>query len=209
MTWKKIDDYNSGDTGTPFQPYSAFLAQGLTQNARSYPSELTRGASIPFRADKPVRWASWHEPAGTVVWVNCGANASTIQFRLGYNTDNLHESENDRIGAFFVQSLSTNRVFNIDVPASVVVTSVTLDFKTASAGLQGYQPFFIGFQSDKVFDLGPVDVNYLSGNTIGCGGLPNHDGREVRVVGLGGQLLRDPGGEPKHQSGMAARVRPQ
>jgi hypothetical protein len=167
MAWKKIDDYNSGDTGTTFQPYSAFLAQGLTQNARSYPSELSRGASIPFRADNPVRWASWHEPAGTVVWINCGANASEIQFRLVYNTDNLNESENDRIGAFFVQSLSTNRVYNEDVPASVAVTSVTIDFTTASAGLQGYQPFFIGFQSDKVADLGLVDVNYLSGNTIG------------------------------------------
>ena len=167
MTWKKIDDYNSGDTGTPFQPYSAFLAQGLTQNARSYPSELSRGASIPFRADKPDRWASWHEPAGTVVWINCAANASQIQFRLVYNTDNLHESENDRIGAFFVQSLSTNRVYNKDVPASVAVTSVTIDFSTASAGLQGYQPFFIGFQSDKVADLGPVEVSYLSGSTVG------------------------------------------
>jgi len=31
MAWKKIDDYNSGDTGYPEQPYSAFLAQGLTQ----------------------------------------------------------------------------------------------------------------------------------------------------------------------------------
>jgi hypothetical protein len=188
MAWKKIDDYNSGDTGTPFQPYSAFLAQGLTQNARSYPSELARGASIPFRADKPVRWASWHEPAGTVVWVNCGANASQINFRLVYNTDNSNESENDRIGAFFVQSLSTNRVYNIDVPASVAVTSVTVEFTTASAGLQGYQPFFIGFQSDKVADLGEVEVTYLSGSTVGLleaaggGAYPLTEGEKFELL---------------------------
>ena len=167
MTWKKIDDYNSGDTGTPFQPYSAFLAQGLTNNARSYPSELTRGASIPWRRDKPPRWASYHEPAGTVVWVNCGANASKIQFRIQYDTVNSHESDLNRIGVFYVQSLSNNRSVSVDVPASVAGDPLTIDFTAYSGGYSGYQAFFIGFQSDKVFDLGLVDVNYLSGNTIG------------------------------------------
>ena len=167
MTWKKIDDYNSGDTGTPFQPYSAFLAQGLTQNARSYPSELTRGASIPWRRDRPPRWASYHEPAGTIVWVNCGANATTIQFRVQYDTVNTHESDLDRIGVFFVQSLGNNRTVTVDVPASVAGDPLTIDFTAYSGGYSGYQAFFIGFQSDKVFDLGLVDVNYFSANTVG------------------------------------------
>ena len=82
MAWKKIDDYNSGDTGTPFQPYSSFLAQGLTKNARSYPQELTRGACLSWRRDAPVKWASYGTFAGTVFWVNCGANATEITFRL-------------------------------------------------------------------------------------------------------------------------------
>jgi hypothetical protein len=167
MAWKKIDDYNSGDTGYPEQPYSAFLAQGLTQNARSYPSELTRGASIPWRRDKPPRWASYHEPAGTVVWVNCGANATTIQFRIQYDTVNTHESDLDRIGVFFVQCLGNNRSVTVDVPATLGGTPLTIDFTAYSGGYSGYQAFFIGFQSDKVFDLGLVDVNYLAGNTIG------------------------------------------
>jgi hypothetical protein len=167
MAWKKIDDYNSGDTGTVYQPYSAFLAQGLTQNARSYPSELTRGASIPWRRDKPPRWASYHEPAGTVVWVNCGANASRINFRIQYDTVNAHESAEDRIGVFYIQSLSNNRTVTVDVPANVGGTPLTIEFTAYSGGYSGYQAFFIGFQSDKVFDLGLVDVNYLSANTIG------------------------------------------
>tara|TARA_R110000868_G_scaffold368544_1_gene631660 strand:- start:90 stop:1247 length:1158 start_codon:yes stop_codon:yes gene_type:complete len=86
---------------------------------------------------------------------------------LYYSTVNLHESENNRIGAFFVQSLSTNRVFNVDVPAATGGDSVIVEFTTSSAGLQGYQPFFVGFQSDKVADLGPVEISYLSGNTVG------------------------------------------
>jgi hypothetical protein len=167
MAWKKIDDYNSGDTGYPEQPYSAFLAQGLTQNARSYPTELTRGASIPWRRDKPPRWASYHEPAGTVVWVNCGANATKIQFRIQYDTVNTHESDLDRIGVFYIQSLSNNRAVSVDVPATLAGTPLTIDFTAYSSGYSGYQAFFIGFQSDKVFDLGLVDVNYLSANTIG------------------------------------------
>jgi hypothetical protein len=167
MAWKKIDDYNSGDTGYPEQPYSAFLAQGLTQNARSYPSELTRGASIPWRRDKPPRWASYHEPAGTVVWVNCGANATTIQFRIQYDTANDHESDLDRIGVFFIQSLSNNRSITVDVPATTAGDPLTIEFTAYSGGYSGYQAFFVGFQSDKVFDLGLVDVTYFSANTLG------------------------------------------
>jgi hypothetical protein len=174
MAWKKIDDYNSGDTGYPEQPYSAFLAQGLTQNARSYPSELTRGASIPWRRDKPPRWASYHEPAGTVVWVNCGANASTIQFRIQYDTVNAHESDLDRIGVFFIQSLSNNRSISVDVPATTAGDPLTIEFTAYSGGYSGYQAFFVGFQSDKVFDLGLVDVTYFSGNTLGLLGAGDY-----------------------------------
>jgi hypothetical protein len=170
MTWKKIDDYNSGDTGTPFQPYSAFVAQGLTQNARSYPSELTRGASIPFRRDKPVRWASYGEATGTIVWVNCGANATQIIFRLNYQTENNHVSTANRIGVWYIKNVASGAMTQVNAPANLSNDPFDIVFQTYNGALSGYQAFFIGFQSDPLDSLGLVNVIYISDNVMGLVG---------------------------------------
>jgi len=167
MAWKKIDDYNSGDTGTDFQPYSAFVAQGLTQNARSYPSELTRGASIPWRRDAPVRWASFGEPTGTIVWVNCGANAVRVIFRLSYQTVDNHESAANRIGVWTIQNVGSLARVQVAAPANLSNDPFDIVFPCYNGALSGYQAFFIGFQSDPLDSLGVVQVDYISDNVMG------------------------------------------
>jgi len=169
MAWKKIDDYNSGDTGYPEQPYSAFVAQGLTQNARSYPSELTRGASIPWRRDAPVRWASFGEPTGTIVWVNCGANAVRVIFRLSYQTVDNHESAANRIGVWYIQNVGSLARVLVDAPANLSHDPFDIVFPCYNGALSGYQAFFIGFQSDPLDSLGLVNVDYISDNVMGLG----------------------------------------
>jgi len=167
MTWKKIDDYNSGDTGTELQPYSAFVAQGLTTNARSYPSQLTRGASIPFRRDRPVRWASFGEPTGTIVWVNCGANATKIIFRLKYQTEDDHVSAEDRIGVWYIKNVGSLASVQVNAPANLSSDPFDIVFQTYNGALSGYQAFFIGFQSDPLDSLGLVEVPFISDNLMG------------------------------------------
>ena len=189
MAWKKIDDYNSGATGTDFQPYSAFVAQGLTKNARAYPVELTRGACIPFRRDKPVRWASYGEPTGTVLWINCGANATRIIFRLQYQTATAHESDLGRIGMWYVKHLGTNAEVSVDAPSKISGGYLDIIFPTYSGGLQGYQAFFVGFQSDKLDNLGTVNVHYIDNNQTGLSKTGNGAGHYPVTTGEKFDLL--------------------
>ena len=167
MAWKKIDDYNSGDTGTPFQPYSSFVAQGLTTNARSYPEELTRGGCLSWRLDKPVKWASYGTPAGTIFWANVGANAKRATFRVMYRTDNGKESEYDRIGTFTIRHVDSGKSTTVDVPAAAAGGYVDIVFSWYVGGGNGFQAFWIGFQSDIVDDLGTVNVHYIANNQMG------------------------------------------
>lgn len=189
MAWKKIDDYNSGDTGYPEQPYSAFLAQGLTQNARSYPSELTLGACIPFRRDKPVRWASYGEPTGTIVWINCGINATRINFRLQYQTANNHESSEDRIGVFYVMHLASRARVEVNAPSAISGGYLDFAFPQYNQTLSGYQAFFVGFQSDKLDNLGTVRIHYIDNNTVGLSETGNGAGHYQITQGEKFELL--------------------
>ena len=167
MAWKKIDDYNSGDTGTLYQPYSSFLAQGLTKNARSYPQELTRGACLSWRRDAPVKWASYGTFAGTVFWVNCGANALEVTFRLQYQTPNAHVSDLNRIGQFKVIHINSGKQSVVDAPSKVSGGYLDINFSWYTGGGQGYQAFWIGFQSDLLDNLGTVNIHSIDNNQIG------------------------------------------
>ena len=189
MAWKKIDDYNSGDTGYPEQPYSAFLAQGLTKNARAYPAELTRGACIPFRRDKPVRWASYGEPTGTIVWINCGVNATQITFRLQYQTANNHESSEARIGVWYIKHVATNAQITLDAPSKISGGYVDLNYYAHNGQLNGYQAFFVGFQSDKLDDLGAVHIHYIDNNAIGLSKTGNGAGHYPITTGEKFELI--------------------
>lgn len=167
MAWKKIDDYNSGATGTDFQPYSAFVAQGLTKNARAYPVELTRAACLSWRLDKPVRWASYGTFAGSVFWANMGANATKITFRVFYQTVNSNESNLNRIGQLKIVHIDSGKSTVVDLPSAVGGTFVDVTFAWYTGGGQGYEAFWFGFQSDLIADLGTVNVHYIDNNQVG------------------------------------------
>jgi hypothetical protein len=166
MAWKKIDDYN-GSTYVDFQPYSAFVAQGLTNNARSYPYELTRGTTRSFRRGLTApKFAAYGEPSGTVIWVNCGSNATTVSFKITYASATAHTSAG-RMGRWVVYHLASNGMRSVDASASTGGTTVTINFSPNTNPLNGFQSFFIGFQSEVLNNLGSVDVYWVDNNNVG------------------------------------------
>lgn len=191
MAWKKIDDYNSGDTGYPEQPYSAFLAQGLTKNARSYPVELTRGACIPFLYEAPPKIASYGDPIGTVIWVNCGANASQINFRFFYSTPTNHAVESGRMGQWFVGHINSNRrSAGVDCLPSTTGSWVDIQIDSGDPYWSGYQAFWVGFQSEVLDDLGSVHVVYADTTSVGLRKTGTGAGHYPITTGEKWQLLR-------------------
>jgi hypothetical protein len=166
MTWKKIDDY-CGSVYTELQPYSAFVAQGLTTNASSYPTELFRGSSRPFRQGATVpKFAAYGEPSGTVVWVNCGINATAVSFKIAYVSATSHVVDG-RMGRWNVFHIATNQGLTVDAPAGTAGVNLVVDWAVNTNPLSGYQAFFVGFQSQVLDDLGDVKVDYVNANNVG------------------------------------------
>jgi hypothetical protein len=166
MAWKKIDDY-CGSVYTELQPYSAFVAQGLTTNASSYPTELFRGSSRPFRSGATApKFAAYGESSGTVVWVNCGINATAVSFKILYASATEHEVEG-RMGRWNVFHIASNQGLTVDAPAGTAGVVVTVDWTVNTNPLSGYQAFFVGFQSQVLDDLGEVEVTYVNANNVG------------------------------------------
>lgn len=166
MTWKKIDDY-CGSTYVAEQPYSAFVAQGLTNNAKSYPLELAQGSARAFpTGTTPIKWASYGESTGTVIWVNAGLNARSVTFKITYSTA-TNNQRNDRAGVWTVRHVASlvGQVF--DAPASTAGTSLTVTINLPLGSNEGYQAFWFGFQSEILEDLGTVEGEYIANNTIG------------------------------------------
>jgi hypothetical protein len=166
MTWKKIDDY-CGSVYTELQPYSAFVAQGLTNNARSYPEELLPASTRCFRQGATApKFASYGEVSGTIVWVDCGINATAITFRILYSTATDHEVD-DRMGRWNVVHLATNQGRLVDARAGTGGVNLEIEWTPNTNPLSGYQSFFVGFQSAKLEDLGTVKVDYVNANNVG------------------------------------------
>lgn len=166
MAWKKIDDY-CGSTYVDFQPYSAFVAQGLTNNARAYPEELTRGTTRAFyRGTTAPKFAAYGEPSGTVIWVNCGSNATTVSFKITYSTATAHTSAG-RMGRWVVYHIASNGMRSVDASAATGGTTLTINYSPNTNPLSGFQAFFVGFQSEVLNDLGSVDVYWVDNNNVG------------------------------------------
>ena len=189
MTWKKIDDY-CGSAYTELQPYSAFVAQGLTNNARSYPEELFRGTSRAFRAGTTgCKFAAWGEASGTIVWVNCGINATRVQFKIRYATATSHEVDS-RMGTWVVRHVSSTQTVIADARADTGGTELTVDWTPNTNPLSGYQAFFVGFQSARLDNLGAVTVFYVNNNNVGLG--PVTDGYTLTTGEKWELLVLDP-----------------
>jgi hypothetical protein len=186
MAWKKIDDY-CGSVYTEFQPYSAFVAQGLTTNASSYPTELFRGSSRPFRQGTTApKFAAYGEFAGTIVWVNCGVNATEISFNVLYASATDHEVEG-RMGRWNVFHIASNQGRTVDAPAATAGNIVTINWEVNTNPLSGYQAFFVGFQSQVLDDLGEVEVTYVNANNVGL--LPYGESGYILTTGEKWEVL--------------------
>jgi hypothetical protein len=153
MAWKKIDDYSAARD----MPWSSFLADGLARNINSYPTELRRGGCITYRADQLPTWASYSDPQGTVIVVQCGQNATQVKFTVGYNT----VTGNGPItGTLTATHLTTQVATVVDVTPSVYPALGTVDVTVnLQAGrVSGPQAFLIAFQSKVLENLGTVDI---------------------------------------------------
>jgi hypothetical protein len=173
MAWKKIDDY-CGSVYVDGQPYSAFVAQGLTNNARSYPLELAQGSSRAFSAGQgPVKWASYGEPTGTVIFVNAGLGAYQVNFAIRYATETAHV-RNSVSGYWFVYHIASNTGKRVGCPPSVGGATLDITFDLPAGSATGYQAFWIGFQSEVLDSKGDVEVEWIDANNVGLHEVGNN-----------------------------------
>jgi hypothetical protein len=158
--WQKIDD----STTVADQPYSAFLAKRLTTNVNAYSTDLSRNTAAAWPFETPVRWASYGQPTGTIVMVDCGLNALELQFRLSCFTDTAtgggtiyikHIESGARTSRFFAATTYDKTVFDIEF----VFTSP----------VRGLQSFFVGWISDDDETLGTVAIKGGVANQVYIG----------------------------------------
>jgi len=147
--WQKIDD----STTVADQPYSAFLTKRLTTNVNAYSTDLSRNTAAAWPFETPVRWASYRQPTGTIVTIDCGLNALELQFRLSCFTDTAtgggtiyikHVESGARTSRFLDATTDDENTFDIEF----VFTSP----------VRGPQAFFVGWISDDDETLGTVAI---------------------------------------------------
>lgn len=174
MAWKKIDDY-CGSVYVDGQPYSAFVAQGLTKNARAYPVELGQGSSRAFTATpgKQVKFASYGEPIGTVIYVNAGLGAYSVNFAIRYATATAHV-QNGVSGYWYVYHIASNTGKRIDCLPSVAGATQDIVFELPAGSTSGYQAFWVGFQSEVLDLVGDVEVEWIDANNVGLHEVGNN-----------------------------------
>jgi len=186
MVWKKIDDY-CGSVYIAEQPYSSFVAQGLTTNANAYPESLTRSATVPFDLISPLKWSAYGEPLGFIVYVNCGLNAQSVKFTLAYKSATANQVGGS-FGEITVIQLSTNST-RVPVPLGASTGGTTKEFTMAIEPVaSGFQAFWIGFQSKVLVSKGTIDVlgainnQFLLSELGGGGGYQLVQGEKAEVL---------------------------
>lgn len=174
MAWKKIDDY-CGSVYVDGQPYSAFVAQGLTKNARAYPVELGQGSSRTFTAtpSKEVKFASYGEPIGTVIYVNAGLGAYSVNFAIAYTTATAN-ARDDVSGYWYVYHIASNTGKRVGCAPSLALATQNIDFILPAGSTSGYQAFWVGFQSEVLASKGDVEVEWIDANNVGLHELGNN-----------------------------------
>lgn len=154
--WKKIDDATTVEQ----QPYSAFLSKRLTTNVNAYPTDLARNNVSAWPYETPVRWASYGQPTGTIVTVDCGLNARQLRFRISYRTDT-----NTAGGTIVIQHVDSLTRTNRFVAPDTRPTTIDIDF-VLTTPVRGVQSFFVGWISDDDVTLGTVAVKGGVANQI-------------------------------------------
>lgn len=158
--WKKIDDTCAATD----KPWSSFLADGLATNINAYPIELRRSSCLSFRNDLPPTWASYSDPQGVVVVVQCGQNATQVKFTVGYKT---LTSSGPIQGTITARHITTQVQTVVDVlPSAAVLTTVEVTLNLQASRVSGPQAFWIGFQSKILEDKGTVELYGGSQNDL-------------------------------------------
>jgi len=162
MAWKKIDDAQA----LVDMPYSSFLANGLTTNANSYNTEMTRGGGIAWNATYPVTWSSYWTPRGVMFTVNVGQSVRQIDFKIAYATLTASEDADKFQGRLTLKNLTSSEYVTVGVGqtnGSLSDLTISLPF---NAPITGPQAFALTFQSSKLADLGVVNVRGGVQNTV-------------------------------------------
>lgn len=152
MAWKKIDDYCAGKD----MSWSSFLADGLARNINAYPVDLTRSSCLTWRTDAQPTWASYSDPQGVVIVVQCGQNATRVKFTVGYST----LTANGPIqGTITARHITTQSQATVDVTASFgVYTLVDVTVNLLGGRVSGPQAFWVAFQSKILDSKGEVYI---------------------------------------------------
>jgi len=140
--WRKIDS----DTAQANQPYSAFLACGLTRNINGYPKDLTRQATAVWQSATETVWASFDAYTGTVVSFDVGMNASQVTLTLQYAT-----ATNNVAGLVQIRHIEAGGMVTVELTPSTNVSALPVEF-TFQQPLSGIQSFFVGFKSNKAVE---------------------------------------------------------
>lgn len=156
MAWKKIDDYCAGKN----MPWSSFLADGLARNINSYPVELSRSSCLTWRGDAAPTWASYADPQGVVIVVQCGQNATRVKFTVGYQTLTSHGPIQ---GTLTARHITTQSQASVDVTAATIATTVDVTVNLLGGRVSGPQAFWVAFQSKILESKGEV---YLYGGLL-------------------------------------------
>ena len=155
--WRKIDS----DTTLANQPYSAFLACGLTRNINGYPKDLTSQATAVWQSATPTVWASYDAYTGTVVSYDVGMNASQVTITLQYSTVTAAVA-----GLVQIKHIEAGGLVTVELTPTTVPDSLSVDF-TFQQPVSGIQSFFVGFKSNKAAELrGSVNLRGGVANQI-------------------------------------------
>ena len=139
MTWQKIDDDRcKGD-----ESLSAFLCNGLAQNAMTYASELSRSFSITWPGDTAPKWASYEIPVGFVIMLDVGQGATQVTFDL------IFEVNPNIGGSLMISHQASQSMVQSTVAAGA--TDITLAL-TLQSPQDGPQAFFVGWISEQYLD---------------------------------------------------------
>lgn len=139
MAWRKIDDDRcAGD-----ESLSAFLCNGLAQNAMCYASELSRSFSIAWPIDTAPKWASYEQPIGFVMMLDVGQGATEITFDLTF-------AVNPNIGGSLqISHQASESTVQSAVTAGATDITITLALQSPQ---DGPQAFIVGWISDVYLD---------------------------------------------------------
>jgi len=137
--WRKIDS----DTTLANQPYSAFLACGLTRNINGYPKDLSKQATAVWQSATPTVWASYDAYTGTVISFDVGMNVSQVTFTLQYSTVTAAVA-----GLLQFKHIEAGGLVTVELTPTTTVDELSVEF-TFQQPLSGIQSFFVGFKSDK------------------------------------------------------------